>query len=419
MSDTTLKRTCVINPATDRAVKADGKIGQRVIERRRVQKEAKAKPPAPKPAPPKPAPPKPAPPKPAPPKPAPAPAPVLGTPLPDIKDVDDTPFINEPTTAAGKYNLPNRAKFITEVKRLVKGIKNGDCVEPKKFGVVDGYTVRNIINLEKRIGTESAYGVIYLTKIAGASDNYKIASKLFKDSTGNKKEIKVMDYLTKEILLKQKSRHFLALYNNSLCKDKALKDKLRLLSINELAHGDLKGLVENKNVMSNDTIVVNMFLQVMISIATFQKTTSLHHADCHYGNFLFQKNIEKGHYHYKCEGEDYYLPASDYTMMIYDFGLAKNYKMGLAGGRAVIVDYARIIHAFINESDGGWCPGGHISKNISQKMNTIKRDFIMKYTTDEPDNTPGKIIKYLNITFPSVFTKLRPPSVINTIPFEI
>jgi len=220
-------------------------------------------------------------------------------------------------------------------------------------------------------------------------------------------------------LLKQKSRHFLALYNNSLCKDKALKDKLRLLSINELAHGDLKGLVENKNVMSNDTIVVNMFLQVMISIATFQKTTSLHHADCHYGNFLFQKNIEKGHYHYKCEGEDYYLPASDYTMMIYDFGLAKNYKMGLAGGRAVIVDYARIIHAFINESDGGWCPSGHISKNISQKMNTIKRDFIMKYTTDEPDNTPGKIIKYLNITFPSVFTKLRPPSVINTIPFEI
>jgi hypothetical protein len=43
MSDTTLKRDCVINPATDRAVKADGKIGQRVIERRRAQKEAKAK----------------------------------------------------------------------------------------------------------------------------------------------------------------------------------------------------------------------------------------------------------------------------------------------------------------------------------------------------------------------------------------
>lgn len=441
MSDSTLKRTCVINPATDRAVKIDGKIGQRVVERRRAQKEAKAKgqpvakpkvktetPPPPKPAPkptPKPAPKAPAkkaPAKKAPPKPKPAPptpAPVLDTPLPDIKDVDDTPFIDEPTTASGKYNLPNRVKFITDVKRLVKDIKDGDCVEPKKFGKDDGYSVRNIINLEKRIGTESAYGVIYLTKIAGASDNYKIASKLFNDSTGNKKEIKVMDYLTTEILLKQKSRHFLALYNKSLCKDKALKAKLRLLSINELAHGDLKGLVNTKNVMGNDAQVVNMFLQVMISIATFQKATTLHHADCHYGNFLYQKNIEKGHYHYKCDGEDYYLPASDYTMMIYDFGLSKNYNKDLGGGRSVIVDYARIIHAFINGNDGGWCDGNHISKNISTKMNTIKRDFLTKYTTDEPDKTPTKIIKYLNTTFPNVFTKLRPPNIINTVPFEI
>ena len=204
MSDSTLKKNCLINPATDRAVKAGGKIGQRLIERRRIKKEAKAKGEPPKPEP-----------KPkAVPKAAPKAAPkaVVPFPAPDIKDVDDTPFIDEPTTAAGKYNLPNRVKFIKQVKNLVKDIKNGDCVEPKKFGKDDGYTVRNIINLEKRIGTESAYGVIYLTKIAGASDNYKIASKLFNDSTGNKNEIKVMDYLTTNYILTQKSPHFLSLY---------------------------------------------------------------------------------------------------------------------------------------------------------------------------------------------------------------
>ena len=336
-------------------------------------------------------------------------------PIPVIKDTDDTPFIDEPTTAAGKYNLPNRVKFITEVKKLVKDIKDGDCVEPKN----KGYTVRNIINLEKRIGTESAYGVIYLTKIAGASDNYKIASKLFKDSSGNKNEIKVMDFLTTNVILKQKSPHFLALYNKSVCKDKALKDKLRLLSINELAHGDLKGLVGDKTVMGNDAQVVNMFLQVMISIATFQKATKLHHGDCHYGNFLYQKNIEKGHYHYKCDGEDYYLAASDHTMMIYDYGLAKKYKKDLVGGKAVIVDYARIMHSFLNVTDGGWCVGNLISKDISSKMADIKKDLLLKFVTDEPDKTAEKIIKYLNVSFPSVFTKLRPPSVINTIPFEI
>ena len=417
MSDSTLKKTCVINPATDRAVKADGKIGKRLIEQRRLKKEAKAKGEPPKPAS------KPAP-KPAPkPKAKVAPKPkaekaVVPFPAPDIKDVDDTPFIDEPTTAAGKYNLPNRVKFINQVKKLVKGIKNGDCVEPKKFGNDDGYTVRNIINLEKRIGTESAYGVIYLTKIAGASDNYKIASKLFNDSTGNKNEIKVMDYLTTNYILTQKSPHFLALYNKSVCKDKGVKPKMRLLSINELAHGDLKGLVSNKDVMGNDALVDNIFLQVMISIATFQKATSLSHRDCHFGNFLFQKNIQKGHYHYICDGVNYYLPASDYTMMIYDFGLSKKYTKDLQGGKAVIADYFRITHAFINENDGGWCRG-FVGKNISKNMSSIKRYFILNYSTDEPDATPDKIIKYLNASFPNIFTKLRPPNIINTTPFQI
>ena len=52
-------------------------------------------------------------------------------------------------------------------------------------------------------------------------------------------------------------------------------------------------------------------------------------------------------------------------------------------------------------------------------MNTIKRDFLTKYTTDEPDKTPAKIIKYLNTSFPNVFTKTRPAKVINAVPFEI
>ena len=416
MSDTTLKKTCVINPATDRAVKADGKIGKRLLETRRLKKEGKVAPAAKPKLKTETPPAKPAAKKAKPAEPA-KPAPKKAEPLPNIKDTDDTPFINEPTTATGKYNLPNRVKFINNVKELVKNIKNGDCVEPRKFGNNDGYTVRNIINLEQKIGTESAYGVIYLTKIAGASDNYKIASKLFKDIAGNKNEIKLMDYLTTNVILKQKSRHFLALYNKSVCKDKELNDKLRLLSINELAHGDLKGLVEDKNVMAKDEQVINMFIQVMISIATFQKATSMRHADCHFGNILYQKNNEKGFYHYKCDGKDYYLPTSDYNMMLYDFGLAKKYKKDTSGGKALILDYYRIIHAFINRTDGGWCEG-FVNTATSKKMNDVKKD-LLKYINNDPDSIPDNIIELINTSFPNVFTKLRPPNVINAIPFEI
>ena len=396
MSDTTLKRNCVINPATDRAVKADGKIGQRVIASRQKQKERKAAP-APAPAP------------------SPAPAPAA---KPVIKDVDDTPFINEPTTATGKYNLPERVKFINQIKELVKGIKNGDCVEPKKFGSRDGYSVRNIINLEQVIGTPSAYGVIYLTTIKGAPTSFKIASKLFKPTTGNKNEVKIMEHITKNLILTEKSRHFLALYNNTTCKDKKLEEKIQLLSINELAHGDLKGLISKKDVMGDDKLVYNLLVQVIISIATFQKEMKMHHNDCHYGNFLYQKNIEKGHYHYRVGVEDYYLPACDYNMMIYDFGLAKKITNDLIGGRYIMIDYARIINAFINKRDGGWCDGNFISDKVSKDIKNMHRELMLKFVFDDPLNTPDKIINFIAQKIPA-FSKLRPPKIINTKPFVI
>lgn len=400
MSDTTLKRNCVINPATDRAVKADGKIGQRVISSRQKQKERKA---APKPTPA---------PKPVPtPAPAPAPAPV-------IKDVDDTPFINEPTTTTGKYNLPERVKFIKQIKELVKGIKNGDCVEPKKFGSRDGYSVRNIINLEQVIGTPSAYGVIYLTTIKGAPTSFKIASKLFEPTAGNNNEVKIMENITNNLILTEKSRHFLALYNNTTCKDNKLQKKMRLLSINELAHGDLKGLISKSAVMGDDKLVYNLLLQVIISIATFHKQTKLYHNDCHFGNFLYQKNIEKGHYHYRVGAEDYYLPSCDYNMMIYDFGLSKKITNDIDGGRYVITDYLRIMNAFINEKDGGWCDGNFIKDKVSKDISGMKREMMLKFVFDDPLNTPDKIIKYV-AQKTTALSKLRPPKIINTKSFVI
>jgi hypothetical protein len=403
MSDTTLKRNCVINPATDRAVKADGKIGQRVISSRQKQKERKAAP-APAPAP----------------KPAPAPAPSQSDYItaPVIKDVEDTPFINEPTTGTGKYNLPERVKFIKQIKQLVKGIKNGDCVEPKKFGSRDGYSVRDIINLEEVIGTPSAYGVIYLTTIKGAPKSFKIASKLFEPTTGNKNEVKVMEDTTNNLILTEKSRHFLALYNNTTCRDDKLQKKMRLLSINELAHGDLKGLISKSAVMGNDNLVYNLLLQVIISIATFQKHTKLYHNDCHFGNFLYQKNIEKGHYQYRVGVEDYYLPSCDYNMMIYDFGISKKITNDINGGRYVLADYLRIMNAFINSNDRGWCNGNFIKDKVSKDIASMKREMMLKFVFDDPLNTPDKIIKFIAQKIPA-FSKLRPPKIINTKAFVI
>lgn len=420
MSDTTLKRDCVINPATDRAVKADGKIGQRVIERRRAQKEAKAKgkpvakpkirietPPSPKPAP----------------KPAPAPAPQIPpAPVPVIKDKEDTPFTTEPTSATKKYTLKNRIKFIKKVKELIKDIDNNDCVEPKTFGKDKGYTVRDIINLEKQIGSESVYGVIYKTTIKGAPKSYAIASKLMANTTGNMKEVSLMNDITDNVLLSEMSRHFLASYDNAVCLDdkmdgKQRPKKLKLLAINELAHGDLKGLVAQKTILKDDDLVFNLMIQVIFSVATFHNLMRHTHNDCHYGNFLYQKNNEKGWYHYQFKDKNIYLKACDYNIAIYDYGLAKS-KME---SKDVMSDYYRPIHAFLAKGDGWSDYYDAPKKATNQTIKEIKSQIAKEYLS-KPDITAMEIFpKILDMLTPkvknSILTLQKPANVINDVPF--
>jgi hypothetical protein len=418
MSDTTLKRNCVINPATDRAVRADGKIGQRVIERRRAQKEAKAKgKPAPKP--------KVKTETPPPPKPAddfktaheipPAPVPV-------ILDKEDTPFTTEPTSATNKYTLKNRIKFIKKVKELIKDIDDNDCVEPKTFGKEKGYTIRDIINLEKKIGTESAYGVIYKTTIKGAPKSYAIASKLMANSMGNMKEVSLMNDITDNILLTEMSKHFLASYDNAVCLDdkmdgKKRPNKLKLLAINELAHGDLKGLVAQKTILKNDDLVFNLMIQVVFSVATFHNLMRHTHNDCHYGNFLYQKNNEKGWYHYQFKDKNIYLKSCDYNIAIYDYGLAKS-KME---SKDIMTDYYRPIHAFLAKGDG-WsdyydAPKKATNASIKEIKSQIAKEYVNK-----PDVTAmemfQKILDMLTSkTKNTILTLQKPANVINDTPF--
>tara|TARA_R110001592_G_scaffold59688_2_gene181222 strand:+ start:206 stop:1480 length:1275 start_codon:yes stop_codon:yes gene_type:complete len=423
-----VKPGCIINPQTGRAVRTDGPLGKKLLAQaeqldkeynareviKKVAKRVVVK-------------------KPDPPKPKQkenVKKPVDGARVlqaavkrklakfPVIKDTDDTPFVDGSDTATGKYKLSNRIKNILEVKALLKDIKDDDCIEPKD----KGYTVRDIINLEKKIGTKSAYGVIYLTSIKGY-DKTKLACKLFEPTKDNTGEIELMDKITKDIIIPGKSPHFLALYNNTLCKDnkigkKIRPDKLKLLSINELAHGDLKGLVANAAVMGDVGEVISLFSQCCISLATFQNKTGMNHNDTHFGNFLYQKNIERGFYHYKLGSTDYYVEASKYNIMLYDFGLAKKFDSDWKGGFAILEDYYRIVHAFINKKDGGWCQGNFINGNLSKAMVKIKEAIKNMKVTDDAKSMPRKIMEYIASESASIAT-IRKGSVINSIPFEI
>jgi len=337
-----------------------------------------------------------------------------------------------------KYNLANRVNNYYLIKKKLSLLRNSDCLEKKTFNEGNGYTIRNIINLEKRIGSKSKYGTIYLTSIPNIIGIYPIATKIMKNDNDNIGEVKLMTTITNNIILKKKSRHFLIIFGSCTC-TKRIAEKLRLISINELANGDLKMLVNNKDLLGDVELLMNLLFQTYISIATFQNLVGYVHKDAHYGNFLYQLNNEMGYYHYIFDGKDYYLKACKYNIIIFDYGFARRINMNAKydlvlsnrESRKIFEDYRRIINAFMNKKSG-W--GNYLNLpdvNINNKMLEIAaildRILYNELTATTINNQQfhvrifNSIIEdiFLKYTPRGMFITQRPPNVINVAPFVI
>ena len=342
---------------------------------------------------------------------------------------------------ANKNNLNNRVNTYKLVSKRITDLKSDECLENKVFNGAHGYTIRDIINLEKQIGTPSKNGAIYLTSIPDFLGIYPIASKVMKSTADNTKEVKLMTKITNELLLQKTSRHFLMIYGSCVC-SKQIAEKLRLVSINELADGDLKTLIHKKTVVSDADLMFNLLIQTFISIATFHNVVGHIHRDPHYGNFLYQNNNDKGYYHYIFNGHSYYLKACDYNIVIYDYGYAspiREYKKSVLPGivntqvRMIAFDYTNIIHSFFNSKYYGFVnfpnlPPEPTNKNaisILKKLQDLVSDEFAKNNANNGEKHFENYIfdfileELLAYAPKGMFLTYRPANVINSTPFYI
>lgn len=260
-------------------------------------------------------------------------------------------FIDSPITS-NQYTLKNRLKLYKKAKVYLNQISNTECLKDIKINNVKLMTLSNKLFLDKRIGSKSVYGTIYLSSIRNVSD-LLVVSKVNNRNKSNLSEISIMDDLTENLLKTHKTKHFPLIYSSHKCKERSELNKKSLVSVNELCNGDLKMLVDDKsNYSFGDKTLYNILFQIFISIATYQEYSKNIHADCHYGNILYQTNTEVGYYKYQYKNKVFYLESCPYNMMLYDFGLAK--KPAVIDYEAYYKDYYRIIHAFIPVSYGGW-----------------------------------------------------------------
>jgi hypothetical protein len=306
---------------------------------------------------------------------------------------------------------------------MIVDINGDECLETKVFKSRKGYTINNKINLYKKIGTESAYGVIYLTSIVNSFGGFTIASKVMPNNANNIKEIKLMKYVNDEILLKNKSRHFVFMYKHAICNKIPFDDKHRMVCVNELAHGDLKMLMTQRELLKNNELIMNLLFQTFISIGTFHNILNYCHNDCHHGNFLYQKNNEEGYYEYSFNSKSYYLKSCGYNIMIYDFGLSQKINHNENDdivNKTISKDYRRIINAFMGKRYG-W--GQYVDlpnfENNKKLVNVIT--VLSKIVSINENDYFENIIKNVFIPFspPEMWLTLRPKNVINKVAFHI
>ena len=328
-----------------------------------------------------------------------------------------------------KNNLDTRVQRYHLIKKRLADIKTNRCLTKKMFGNKSGYTIDGIVNLEKKIGSDSVNASIYLTSMPYLLGSYPIASKLMKSTANNESETKMNTWITENLILPKKSKHFVIMYKATKCPSsgspaKRLLTGERLVNYNELCNGDLSSLM-NTDERNDEMLMINLAYQVLIAVATYQNRVGYSHMDCHHGNFLYQLNTEAsstGYYHYIYNGLNFYIKSCKYNMCIFDFGLSV--PMSKADDRYVFSDYYRILHAFVSEKTMGWIEGnviGKINANMFMIKSRVQRLMAALLNNGSADMFQA-IIDFVFKDFKpenGIFTTDKPANILNKIPFII
>jgi hypothetical protein len=354
----------------------------------------------------------------------------------ELVDIDNY-FMNKNI----KYNLDSRIFYNNHIRKKIKNVSSKQCLSVSKTSdtMNPEYNIKNTIILTRRFGTSSVYGYIYIAKIKNEIGSRPIAAKLMVRNYRNLLESTLNEKITEKIVKNKISRHFILTYKAIYCNVLSDKNTPRIISgekyiilLNELAHGDYKSLCKKKDFLKDNKVLYNIFIQMMLSIMTLHSFGYIHR-DCHWGNFLYHNNNEKGYYQYKINGQIYYLEACPYSIYLYDFGIAK--EINDSHIKYIPEDYVRITGAFRNKNNyyKSWLAKINIPSNLPSKeisvfgenfgnqiINFYNKNKSAKSSTFLNKITQELINIFLNIPH-NMFTDKKPlnSKIINSTPFII
>ena len=206
----------------------------------------------------------------------------------------------------------SKRKYLIDIKKLALNDKNN---EP-------------IVIFDKRIGSESAYGVAYMNMGKRFANLLKFSCKLMSVTRDNTMETKILKEMSK-LVINGITPNLPLTYNILKCNTKC---KIQLcpqvthskyyVVMSELANCDIQNWFKEVHTINE---YMSVILQLLISVQTFHNMGYIHN-DTHLGNFLIHKIKPGGFWHYvhktSTRTVDIYIPNTGYLLVIWDPGLA-------------------------------------------------------------------------------------------------
>ena len=273
----------------------------------------------------------------------------------------------------------SRIKKYNQLLSLFNKINNYQCLKSfHKHGDNYFYEINDgLITLKRRIGSNSRYGVIFLS--SNKINKTMFATKLMIKDKHNHNEIIIAEKLS-DIILTDKNPHFLLVFKHLECHKSSSRDNNLptiikfdnyYICVNELVSGNLKQFINEHSKTPN--FILNAFQQILIAILSFHYyTNGYFHNDCHYKNFLYHKITPGGYFHYQIFGKNVYIKNMGFIFIIWDFGLARSepvYKEQHIKDYFRIIDFFDIYSTSLNLS-------GNTRKSTDLNINKIARDIL-------------------------------------------
>ena len=287
-------------------------------------------------------------------------------------------------------NVLDRYKQYEVINKIIDDkIKNANhkCLYPVKNG---SYTLNDIILLYKRIGSNSSYGSIFLSRIK--NNKYKFVTKIQLLTDDTYKELKLLNLITQKAIA-NKNIHLPLMYNNLECSyfnknDERILENLRnpvYKNINsyystfvELANGDLCNYLKKNKITIKK--LNNALSQCFIGILSCHRLKIIHN-DSHWCNFLFHKidNSYLSCFKYIYKDLIFYIENMGLNWVIWDFGLSTT--INLFEHNNIRDDYSYLITT--------------IYERIEIEYEIIEKYLLDLFDAVELFKTDYEIIKYL------------------------